>query len=92
MHLLNTASITVVTGGVVEGGRGYFGIALAVGKTVISRVWDMPRSDPRTMCSFRAEAYEFLAGIILVVGFIKLSMPNKTYIHTIHTDSASLLS
>jgi hypothetical protein len=83
----------VITDGGVDSGRGYFGVALAVGKTaVIAQVWGMARGDPRTMCSFREEAYGFLAGISLLVGFIQLTPSNVTYQHSIQSDSTSLLS
>jgi ribonuclease HI len=91
VHLLNSANIMVVTDGGMEGGRGYFGVALAVGRTVIAQVRGVARGDPRTMCSFRAEAYGFLAGISLLVGFLQTTPTATTYTHSIHTDSASLL-
>jgi hypothetical protein len=91
VHLLNSANIMVVTDGGVEGGRGYFGIALAVGRTVIARVRGVARGDPRTMCSFRAEAYGFLAGISLLAGFLQTTPAATTYTHSIHTDIASFL-
>jgi hypothetical protein len=44
------------------------------------------------MCSFRAEAYGFLAGISLLVRLHTIYNPLTHKHHTIHTDSASLLS
>jgi hypothetical protein len=43
------------------------------------------------MCSFRAEAYGFLTGISLLNSLL-VQLPTTTVAHTIHTDSASLLS
>jgi hypothetical protein len=52
----------------------------------------VPRGNPRTMCSFRAEAYGFLASLHLLVNFRKLYPAQEAQRHSIHTDSASLLS
>jgi hypothetical protein len=90
--LLITEGILLVTDGGVEGGRGYFGAVLAAGATVIARMRGVARGDPRMMCSFRAEAYGFLAGLHLLANFRKIYPAQDAQRHSIHTDSASLLS
>jgi hypothetical protein len=90
-HLLISSPAIIVSDGGVEGGKGYFGVCLAVGRVVIARVRGVARGDPRTMCSFRAEAYGFLAGICLLAN-LTLMLKIEQEKHTIHTDSASLLS
>jgi hypothetical protein len=93
VQLLIHSDITIVTDGGAEGRKGYFGVTLAAGKIVIARTRGVARGDPRTMCSFRAEAYGFLAGISLLVRLHTIYNPPSTYKHhTIHTDSAILLS
>jgi hypothetical protein len=82
----------IISDGGVESGKGYFGVVLAVRDVVIACVRGVARGDPRTMCSFRAEAYGFLAGICLQNCLVQL-VPDPSETHnTIHTDSASLLS
>jgi hypothetical protein len=54
---------TAVTDGGMEGGKGHFGVIVAVGRTIIARVRGAACGDPRTMDSFRAEARGFIAGI-----------------------------
>ena len=93
-HLLNNTTRIVVTDGGMEGGKGYFGVILAVGKVIIARARGVARGDPRTMDSFRAEAYGFLAGIsllqLLLHHISTAAPPNRN--DSIHTDSASLLA
>jgi hypothetical protein len=94
LHLLVSSSPIIVSDGGVEGGKGYFGVCLAVDKIIIARVRGVARGDPRTMCSFRAEAYGFLAGICLHACILLLVPTIDTFIAkpSIHTDSMSLLS
>jgi hypothetical protein len=90
--LLTTKGITIVTDGGVERGRGYFGIVLAAGATVIASMRGVARGDPRTMCSFRAEVHMLLAGRHLLINFLKITSAQDEQQHSIHTDSVSLLS
>jgi hypothetical protein len=94
LPLLASSSPIIVTDGGVHEGKGYFGVCLAVGTTVIARVRGVARGDPRTMCSFRAEAYAFLAGICLHACLLLLLTANEDFVAKpkIHTDSLSLLS
>jgi hypothetical protein len=88
---LLTQGVMVVTDGGVSEGKGYFGITIAHQNTVIARGRGAARGDPRTMCSFRAEAYGLLAGLTLLDSLLQQAdKPPVT--HSIHTDSASLLS
>jgi hypothetical protein len=76
----------------MEGGKGYFGVIIAIGTTIIARARGSARGDPHTMNSFRAEAYGFLAGICLL-GILTRSNPTTDVQNdSIHTDSASLLA
>ena len=88
--LKESGAIVVTDGGVEKSGKGYFGVTLAVGSIVIARSRGAARGDPRTMCSFRAEAYGFLAGLCLLHSLLQNSTLGSS--HTIHTDSASLLA
>ena len=89
-HLLASSPTIVVSDGGMEGGKGYFGYIIAVGKIIIAHGRGVARGDPRTMDSFRAEACGFLAGICLLH---LLMHPTPTTTPTsIHTDSASLLA
>jgi hypothetical protein len=94
LHLLASSSAIIVSDGGVEGGKGYFGVCLAIGTTVLARVRGVARGDPRTMASFRAEAYGFLAGICLLVRLTLLVTITDEFEAKpkIYTDSASLLS
>ena len=74
----------------MEGGKGYFGVIIAAGPIIIVRARGVARGDPRTMDSFRAEAYGFLAGICLL--HILTHAHPASISNSIHTDSASLLS
>jgi hypothetical protein len=77
-------------GGVSEG-KGYFDITIAHQNTVIARGRGAARGDPCMMCTFRAEAYGLLAGLALLNSLLQQA-GNPSIPHTIHTDSASLLS
>jgi hypothetical protein len=90
IHLLEQSNRMVVSDGGVKDGKGYFGLVIVVGDTVIARARGVARGDPRTMCSFRAEAYAFLAGVYLLY-LLTLECSDQAK-NEIHTDSASLLS
>jgi hypothetical protein len=92
-HLLahNGATIVVSDGG-IEGGKGYFGVVIAVGAILLARGKGVARGDPHTMCFFRAEGYGFLAGISLLPSILKMIYKSAWEMHQIHTDSASLLA
>jgi hypothetical protein len=95
IHLLTSKSRIVVTDGGMEGGKGYFGVIIVVGKIVIACARGAARGDPRTMDSFRAEACGFLAGtclLQLLTAAHPADQPNQTHTDSIHTNSASLLS
>ena len=90
IHLLDSSPSIVVTDGGMEGGKGYFGVIVAVNTIIIARARGVARGDPRTMDSFRAEAYGFLAGVCLLR---LLTPPTVNEVKSsIHTDSASLLA
>ena len=89
IHWLESSPRIVVTDGGMEGGKGYFGVIVAVNTIIIARARGVARGDHRTMDSFRAEAYGFLAGIYLQR---LLTQPTVNKVKSsIHTDSASLL-
>jgi hypothetical protein len=95
IHLLTSKSRIAVTDGGMEGGKGHFGVIIAVGKIVIACARGAARGDPRTMDSFRAEACGFLAGtclLQLLTAAHPADQPDQTHTDSIHTDSASLLS
>ena len=89
LSLLASGDAIVVTDGGEADGKGYFGVTIAVDRTVIARSRSAARGDPRTMSSFRAAAYGFLAGILLLTHLLPLERDTKL---SIHTDSASLLA
>ena len=70
---------------------GNFGLVIAVGETAMARAArGAVRDDPLTMCSCRAEAYAFLAGVYLLLLLTHNCTDHAT--NEIHTNSASLLS
>jgi hypothetical protein len=74
----------------VKDGKGYFGVIIVVGDTIVVRVRGAARGDSRTMSSFRAEAYGFLADVYLL-RLLTIESTDKAKNET-HTDSASLLA
>jgi hypothetical protein len=46
-HLLASSGIAIITDGGIDGGKGYFGVMLAAGATVIPRIPSVARGDPR---------------------------------------------
>ena len=69
---------------------GCFRLVIAVSTTVVARARGAVRGDPRTMSSFQAEVYAFLAGVYLLGLLTKEVTANAK--NEIHTDSLSLLS
>ena len=94
LDLLESSPRIIVTDGGMVDGKGYFGVIIAVGATIIARARGVARGDPRTMDSFRAEAYGFLAGICLLrlLTEPRPTADDRQHVDTIHTDSASLLA
>jgi hypothetical protein len=75
----------IVSDSGIKEGKGYFGAV-----TIIATTQGAARGGPRTMCSFRAKAYTFLAGMCLLN--LLTAMTTDKVTNEIHTDSASLLA